>query len=99
MPHLPCDACVYAENHAKDVTLWKAVQAKFGGSIPKTSCLKFVKTCPGCILQQNRPAEVAGFKPILTAGFRKRGQVSERTQGRAGTHELTEAYVSSHKLL
>lgn len=66
-----------AENHAKDVTLFKAVGAKFGSSIPKTACLKFVKVCPGCILQLNRPAKVAGFKPILTAGFGKRGQVCE----------------------
>ena len=69
-------ACLGAENHAKDLTLFKATTAKFGSSIPKTACLKFVKACPGCIIQASRPAKVAGFKPILTVGFGKRGQVT-----------------------
>ena len=72
-----CHTCA-TENHAKDMTLYKAVKEKFGSSIPRTACLKFVKACPGCILQLNRPAKVAGFRPILTAGFGKRGQVWEQ---------------------
>ena len=76
-----------AENHSKDVALFKAVCDKFGSSIPKAACLKFVKACPGCIVQQNRPTKVAGFKPIITCGFGKRGQV--HSVARAHTYHVS----------
>ena len=86
---LMCHVCVTAaENHAKDIALYKACCAKFGSSIPKIACLQFVKVCPGCVLQANRPTKVAGFKPILTEGFAKRGQVRHRGIRQAGTQAV-----------
>ncbi|KAL1529671.1 hypothetical protein AB1Y20_000612 [Prymnesium parvum] len=64
-----------ASNHARNVTLHKAVVAKFGNSIPRIACITFVKCCPGCIIQTHRVPKVAGFKPLLTRGFGRRGQV------------------------
>lgn len=34
--------------HAKAVTLYKAVHAKHGKSIPRTLCEEFAKLCPHC---------------------------------------------------
>ena len=57
--------------------MFKAVQTKFGKSIPRRACLLFVKCCPVCIGQVNvKKKKVAGFQPIITKGFGKRGQVS-----------------------
>ena len=56
--------------------MFKAVQAKFGNSIPRKACLLFVKFCPVCIGQSKmKRKKVAGFQPIITKGFGTRGQV------------------------
>lgn len=73
---------VDAGKHARNITLHKAVVAKFGTSIPRLACIEFVKCCPGCIVQTNRIAKVAGFKPIITKGFGKRGQVRAKNRDR-----------------
>ena len=69
--------CVlFTENHNKDNALFKAVQTKFGNSLPRNACLLFVKCCPVCIGQVNiKKKKVAGFQPIITKGFGRRGQV------------------------
>mgnify|MGYP005698124159 CR=1 FL=1 len=67
---------LFTENHNKDNALFKAVQTKFGNSIPRSACLLFVKCCPVCIGQVNiKKKKVAGFQPIITKGFGRRGQV------------------------
>ena len=54
--------CLFTENHNKDNALFKAVQTKFGNSIPRSACLLFVKCCPVCIGQVNiKKKKVAGF--------------------------------------
>ena len=69
-----CDCTT--ENHNKDVALWKSVQEKHGNSIPRAAVLLFVKSCPVCIGQvQMKKKSVAGFQPIVTKGFGRRGQV------------------------
>ena len=66
---------VCAGNHAKDTSLYKAVRVQFGPSIPRAACFRFVKLCPGCIPGARTAPKVAASKPILRAGFGKRGQV------------------------
>ena len=69
---------VRTESHNKDNALFKACQARFGNSIPRSACLLFVKHCPVCIGQVNiKKKKVAGFQPIITKGFGKRGQVCD----------------------
>ena len=66
-----------SENHCKDYALFKACQQSYGSSIPRLATNLFVKHCPICIKQVKVvKKKVAGFQPIITKGFGKRGQVS-----------------------
>jgi hypothetical protein len=67
---------VLSENHNKDISLYKACQLKYGSSIPRCATNLFVKSCPICISHVHlKKKKVAGFQPIITKGFGKRGQV------------------------
>lgn len=77
-PTLPCSLSS-SENHCKDYALFKACQQAYGSSIPRLATNLFVKHCPICIKQVKVvKKKVAGFQPIITKGFAKRGQVSVR---------------------
>ena len=72
---------MFAENHSKDLSLFKAVKETYGTSIPRAATNLFVKKCPVCIGQVViKKKKVAGFQPIITKGFGKRGQVSLASQ-------------------
>ena len=75
LPH-PILTHTLAENHSKDYALYKACQQSYGTSIPRAATNLFVKNCPVCIKQVKvAKKKVAGFQPIITKGFAKRGQV------------------------
>ena len=64
------------ENHNKDLALFKACKDAYGSSVPRLASCLFVKCCPVCIKSVRvRKRKVAGFQPIITKGFGKRGQV------------------------
>ena len=78
LPH-PILTHTLAENHSKDYALYKACQQSYGTSIPRAATNLFVKNCPVCIKQVKvAKKKVAGFQPIITKGFAKRGQVCAR---------------------
>jgi hypothetical protein len=64
-----------SNDHPKARTLSQRIRVKFGSSIPEWVQRAFTDTCPRCVEKRCRLKPTAGFQPILTRGFGRRGQV------------------------
>lgn len=67
------NAHVEIVGHAAVHKTYKCVCRKIS-NIPRAICELYVQTCPVCALNKRTLARPEDFKPILTAGFGRRGQ-------------------------
>ena len=64
----------HGDDHAKGRSFHSRLRDVYC-NISRHVAKMFTDTCPGCIMEQQRMAPLAGLRPIITAGFGTRGQV------------------------